>query len=335
MCARAVPDSNQFPASGENLGTYNDRISITGIHARGVHGVLESEHHQPQDFYVDVSLWFDSRVAAATDDLTVTVNYAEVTTKVLNVVSGESVALIERLANRIAMSVLSDERISAVQVTVHKPQAPLPVEFTDVSVQVLRTRRDFQAQTLPTDAALTESPAASRSAVLGLGANLNHPVDTLREVAAALSAEPEFESVEISPLVRSRPVLAPGQVTQPDYYNAVVRVVSRLSAYELLLLARRLEDAHGRERPYRWAPRVLDVDVISVDGIQSRDPVLTLPHPRAAQRAFVLVPWAALDPNATLNGEQVSQLAKRCNPDDILETWQDWMSPDFQAEMPR
>lgn len=306
-----------------------DSITLRGIFARGIHGVLESEHHAPQDFSVDLTLWFDSRRAASSDDVAHTVDYSVVAEKIVAVIEGKRASLIERLATHIALSVLEDSRIAAVQVTLHKPHACMDVQFEDVAISILRTRADFAAHLADFPANLTLRPEQARPAVLALGANLGNPLGTLREVVAALQSAPEFERVEVSPLARTRPVLQPGAAPQPDYYNAVVRVWSRLSAAELLDLAHHLEDTHGRERPYHWAARTLDVDVIDVEGVTSEDSRLVLPHPRAATRAFVLVPWAQLDPHATLEGRSVSKLAAWAqDANGIVNLWTDWLATD-------
>lgn len=308
------------------VGSQLDCISLHGIHALGIHGVLDSEHHNPQDFNVDVSLWFDSREAARSDDLALTVDYSVVAEKVQAVLLGKSVALIERLADAIAMSVLEDERITSVEVTVHKPHAPLQIEFQDVSIQTYRTREDFTAQRTLLAPELTVRPEKPRTAVLALGANLGNPVRTLREVIKVLKSAPELQNVVVSPLARTRPVLEDNQAPQPDYYNAVIQIASRLSAAELLELAHHLEQLHHRERPSHWAPRTLDVDIITVEGVESADPRLTLPHPRAATRAFVLVPWQKLDRDARLGGKAVSELAKIAqDKDGIVNLWPDWL----------
>ncbi|ADI66684.1 2-amino-4-hydroxy-6-hydroxymethyldihydropteridine diphosphokinase [Mobiluncus curtisii] len=310
-----------------------DSITLRGIFARGIHGVLESEHHAPQDFSVDLTLWFDSRRAASSDDVADTVDYSVVAEKIVAVIEGKSAALIERLATHIALSVLEDSRIAAVQVTLHKPHACLNVQFEDVAIRILRTRSDFEAHQADFPVNLTQRPDQIRPAVLALGANLGNPLATLREVVAALQSAPEFERVEVSPLARTRPVLQPGAAPQPDYYNAVVRVWSRLSAVELLKLAHHLEDSHGRERPYHWAARTLDVDVIDVEGVVSADSRLVLPHPRAATRAFVLVPWSQLDPQATLEGRTVAKLAAWAQDvDGIVNLWADWLETNLDTE---
>ena len=110
-----------------------------------------------------------------------------------------------------------------------------------------------------------------------------------------------------------------GGVDQDDYLNAVVVVEDDgTDAYGWLRKARELEDAAGRVRESRWGPRTLDVDVIDVDGIVSTDPELTLPHPRAYERAFVLVPWAEVDPQARLPVVDTAGVRRR---DDLELRW--------------
>lgn len=131
-------------------------------------------------------------------------------------------------------------------------------------------------------------------AVLSIGSNLGDRLAHLRTVVTAL------RPVAVSPVYETAPW---GGVDQGDYLNAVVVVEDDgTDAYGWLRKAHELEDAAGRVRGVRWGPRTLDVDVIDVDGTVSADPELTLPHPRAYERAFVLVPWAELDPVAELPG---------------------------------
>ena len=103
----------------------------------------------------------------------------------------------------------------------------------------------------------------------------------------------------VSAIFETAPVGGP---PQPDFYNAVVIVETALSAVELLELAHRLESAAGRVRVEHWGPRTLDVDVLAYDALRSDDPQLTLPHPRAHERAFVLLPWLDVDPDAYVEG---------------------------------
>ena len=117
-----------------------DRIELRGLRAHGFHGVLPQEREQGQPFVVDVTLWLDARPAASSDDLADTVDYGDLAGRVAAVVTGEPVALLETLATRVAEECLADERVSQVEVTVHKPEAPLEVAFDDVAVTLVRRR---------------------------------------------------------------------------------------------------------------------------------------------------------------------------------------------------
>ena len=115
-----------------------DRIALTGLRVRGHHGVLAQERRDGQDFLVDAVLHLDLRPAGATDDLTRTVHYGELAERLSEVVAGEPVDLLETLAARLAEVCLASGPVERVELTVHKPSAPLPLDFADVSVTVVR-----------------------------------------------------------------------------------------------------------------------------------------------------------------------------------------------------
>jgi len=119
-----------------------DRITLKGLRARGHHGVLPEEREEGQDFLVDVVLELDLRAAARTDDLTETVDYGALASRLVAVVTGEPVNLIETLADRLVSVCLEDRRVVTATVTVHKPHAPIPHEFADVAVRVRRGRAE-------------------------------------------------------------------------------------------------------------------------------------------------------------------------------------------------
>lgn len=124
---------------------HRDVIRLMGISAVGYHGVFEAEKREGQPFSVDVVMHVDAAAPAAADDLSLTVNYAEVAELVAEFIMGESFDLIETLADRIARRLLDTQPLTDhVEVTVHKPQAPLPHEFHDVQVTVVRDRTDLE-----------------------------------------------------------------------------------------------------------------------------------------------------------------------------------------------
>jgi 2-amino-4-hydroxy-6-hydroxymethyldihydropteridine diphosphokinase len=121
----------------------------------------------------------------------------------------------------------------------------------------------------------------------------------LRGAAAAIAAIPGVTVTAVSPVYETVPVGGPAQ---PDYLNAVLLARTTLAPRELLARLHEIEADFDRAREVRWGPRTLDLDIITVEGITSDDPELTLPHPRAHERAFVLAPWHDADPAAELPG---------------------------------
>ena len=117
-----------------------DEITLTGLRVFGRHGVYDEERRVGQDFVVDVTLRLDTRPAAETDDVADTVHYGELAEQIAAIVGGEPVDLLETLAARIAEQVLTAELVDSVRVTVHKPNAPIPLSFTDVAVTIERAR---------------------------------------------------------------------------------------------------------------------------------------------------------------------------------------------------
>jgi 7,8-dihydroneopterin aldolase/epimerase/oxygenase len=126
-----------------------DRIELTGLRVRGHHGVFEHEKRDGQDFVVDITLWIDLAEAAATDDLTKTVHYGELAETAAGIIAGPPRDLIETVSAEIADTVMKDERVHAVEVTLHKPHAPIPLDFADVAVVARRSRRGGKGRILP------------------------------------------------------------------------------------------------------------------------------------------------------------------------------------------
>ena len=205
-------------------------------------------------------------------------------------------------------------------------QSPSPAE--QEQREALPSRRGAHAaQDRREEDASRPAHLRSRRVVLAIGGNLGDVPVTLMHTVEALSYMEGFQIEDVSPIMRTKPVLAPGQAPQPDYWNAVVIGSAIASPDELFAQTSRIERELGRERHERWGARTVDIDIIQIEGLASSDPVLTLPHPRAKERAFVLAPWLLCEPDAILEGVgRVSDLlADTPDREGIIDAVDDWL----------
>ena len=321
-----------------------DQIGVHGIRVKGYHGVLDTEREGGQVFFADVIAHVNSRTAAARDNVAHTVNYSDMADRAAEVLAGSPGApnhLIEAVAEKIARAVLEMGGVECVDVTVHKPHAPLHVEFKDVTVTI---RRDLSDGGLWADKRIGSSagesddplstggtpvrdqmdvrPAQPAGALIALGGNLDDVEPTFRAALTELHRVSGIEVQSVSPLVRTAPE---GGVDQPDYLNAVVRVETTLAPRELLAACHGIEMLHGRDRSVPGSARTLDLDLISFDGVSGETSDLTLPHPRAHVRNFVLLPWSHMEPDAVLEPHgSVTDLARRAGLDGVQMVSTQW-----------
>lgn len=307
-----------------------DSIKLTGVTALGTHGVLDFEHSEPQPFVVDAVMYLDLSDASRSDDLADTVSYAQIADRIVSVIKGEHCDLIERLAQRIADSILLSWRVKKTIVTVHKPQAPIDADFGDVSVTIERLQTGYDDDDkVPTEASLYAAKLHKDStvnkeradhadepkihtAVIGLGGNIGDVPQTLRAAIVAMDAIPGNQITGISALYTTKPWGVAAQDV-PDFTNAVVELTTVMDPQQLLNALMMIEAAHGRTREVHWDSRPLDLDIIDYDGVENNDPDITLPHPRAWQRAFVLKPWLDINPGAVLAGPHGADVAQLVN----------------------
>lgn len=312
-----------------------DTIRLTGVQAMGTHGVLDYEHQRAQPFIVDATMAIDLARAGRSDDLRDTVDYGKAARLIVSVIEGGHVDLIERLAARIANVILTElTPVQSVVITVHKPKAPITVPFADVSVTIERSRCSLSPRNLEGNRAsgtITDpvmAPNTVHHAVIALGGNQGDVAATLRAAVADIDALDGTQVTGVSPLYRTAAWGMPDGTA--DFLNAVLELDTTLDAGRLLDELQRIEVAHGRTREQHWSSRTLDLDIIDIDGTVSDNPGLTLPHPRAWQRAFVLAPWLALDPQAELAGKHggaVSRLLQSAGDrGDVHLVGENWMT---------
>ncbi|MEU0780682.1 2-amino-4-hydroxy-6-hydroxymethyldihydropteridine diphosphokinase [Streptomyces sp. NPDC006173] len=156
-----------------------------------------------------------------------------------------------------------------------------------------------------------------RRAVISLGSNLGNRLETLQGAIDALEDTPGVRVKAVSPVYETEPWGVEPD-SQPSYFNAVVVLRTTLPPSSLLERAHAVEEAFHRVRDEHWGPRTIDVDIVAYADLVSDDPVLTLPHPRAHERAFVLAPWHDVDPEAQLPGRgAVAQLLSTVTRDGV------------------
>ncbi|HEY2644303.1 MAG TPA: 2-amino-4-hydroxy-6-hydroxymethyldihydropteridine diphosphokinase [Galbitalea sp.] len=145
--------------------------------------------------------------------------------------------------------------------------------------------------------------AAGVKAVLSLGSNLGPREQTIRDAIDEIAALVHVSVDAVSGLVET-PALKPDGIDEsaPAYLNAVAQITTTLSPEQLLVQLNGIEAAHGRVRETPWGDRTLDIDIVTMDGLTMATDILILPHPRAHERSFVLVPWLEIDPDAALPG---------------------------------
>ena len=247
-------------------------IAVRGLRVEACHGVLELEKTTPQPFVFDLWMTLTHSRACQSDRLEDTVNYAAVAQTVTQLTRTHCFDLIERLAMAAAEEILARfPLVSTVKVRVGKPNAPMDGEFDTVQVTVELTR--------------------PKKVYLSLGSNLGDRREHLRQGVNALASLPQTRLTACSSLYETQPLEADGGA----YLNLCIRLETRLSPEELLAHTQRIEAQCGRTRAYFHAPRTLDVDLILFEGETRQSALLTLPHPRAFERRFVLEPLRELD----------------------------------------
>jgi 2-amino-4-hydroxy-6-hydroxymethyldihydropteridine diphosphokinase len=152
------------------------------------------------------------------------------------------------------------------------------------------------------EAFLGEGGVSLHTAVLAIGGNLGDRLANLQAAVDSLADTPSLTITWLSPVYETAPLLEPGAEAQDDYLNAVLGVTTQLPPDVLLIRTQAIEEALGRTREVHWGARTIDIDIVQVDDLVSTKPELTLPHPRAAQRAFVLAPWHDVRPADVLIG---------------------------------
>lgn len=256
-----------------------DQIHITALRAVTIVGALPHERQIPQPLQIDLILDIDLSDAGVSDDLGDTVHYGEVADRVVAAVQENRDVLLERLAARVVGVVLDFERVQRVDVLLTKLRPPIAVDAATTAVRLSRTRSVEAA-----------AVRRSHSAWIALGSNLGDRNGFLRAGVLGLG-----NVMAMSQVYETDPIGGPED--QGAYLNMVVEIATTLDPFGLLRQCQRIEAESMRERVVRWGPRTLDIDIVMYDDIVVHSDDLTVPHPRYAERRFVLTPLAEIAPD--------------------------------------
>ena len=250
-----------------------DRIYIDDLKIFAHHGVFSSENIKGQNFYVNVTLFLDTEKAGTEDDLSLTVNYAEIRALIEKTMTENTYKLIETAAHAAAAAILrSSSLISEVEIEIRKPEAPIDAQVRSVSVKIGRSRH---------------------TAVIALGSNIGDSRELINSAVEKIKSSPFFWDIHVSDMMITKPY---GYTDQPDFLNGVLVCSTMLSPIGLLDLMQSIENSAGRTREIHWGPRTLDLDLIFYDDEIISCERLTVPHPDMHNRRFVLEPAAQLVP---------------------------------------
>lgn len=264
-----------------------DHIVIRGLTFKGFHGVYAEEKEKGQTFTVNADLYTDISAPGHSDNLCDAVNYAEVCSVIEEIVTGESRNLIEKVCEDIAETVLIKyPSVERAVIEVQKPEAPIKMEFSSVSVVADRCWHDVY---------------------VALGSNIGDSKELIKDAVAKIGRDVLVKDLRESELITTAPY---GVTDQPDFLNGAVYF---RTLYSPLLLLKRLweiEKEAGRERLIHWGPRTLDLDIIMYDDLVMNTKELTIPHADMHNREFVLKPVCELNPGLMhpILGKSVSEI---------------------------
>ncbi len=251
-----------------------DSILIRGLEVSAKHGVHQFEKTYPQKFIFDADIKLDFSEAAEKDDLSLTVSYSEICSFINEFTLSNTFNLIETLAYGCAQGVLDKfTSVKEISLTVYKPEAPVKQKFSTVGVGVSLSRQ---------------------TAFLSLGSSLGDKKATLDGAVNSLSSTRGIKVKKVSSYIETEPV---GGVAENKFLNCAVEIETYLSPRRLLKAVNKIEAEFLRVRDKRWGDRTLDIDIIFYGDEIIYEDDLVIPHPRYAEREFVLQPLFEIAPD--------------------------------------
>ena len=251
-----------------------DQIRIEELEVYAHHGVYPEENEKGQHFYVNATLYANTRPAGMADDLRLSTNYGEVCQVITEFMQQHTFQLIETVVEWTAYEVLQQfPLVQGLDLEIRKPEAPIPLPFGSVSVAIHREWHE---------------------AYIAVGSNMGDSRGHIAKALGQLEKHKDIQVTKVSGLLETLPY---GGVEQENFVNGMFEIRTLLTPEELLRELHKIEASEGRERKIHWGPRTLDLDIIFYDDLIYSSEDLVIPHVDMENRYFVLKPLSELAPN--------------------------------------
>lgn len=251
-----------------------DQIRIEELEVYAHHGVYPEENEKGQHFYVNATLYTNTRPAGMADDLRLSTNYGEVCQFITEFMQQHTFQLIETVVEWTAYEVLQHfPLVQGLDLEIRKPEAPIPLPFGSVSVAIHREWHE---------------------AYIAVGSNMGDSRGHIAKALGQLEKHKDIQVTKVSGLLETLPY---GGVEQENFVNGMFEIRTLLTPEELLRELHKIEASEGRERKIHWGPRTLDLDIIFYDDLVYASEDLVIPHVDMENRYFVLKPLSELAPN--------------------------------------
>ena len=251
-----------------------DQIRIEELEVYAHHGVYPEENEKGQHFYVNATLYTNTRPAGIADDLRLSTNYGEVCQFITEFMQQHTFQLIETVVEWTAYEVLQHfPLVQGLDLEIRKPEAPIPLPFGSVSVAIHREWHE---------------------AYIAVGSNMRDSREHIAKALGQLEKHKDIQVTKVSGLLETLPY---GGVEQDNFVNGMFEIRTLLTPEELLRELHKIEASEGRERKIHWGPRTLDLDIIFYDDLIYSSEDLVIPHVDMENRYFVLKPLSELAPN--------------------------------------
>lgn len=251
-----------------------DKIKIKDLEIYAHHGVLPEENVLGQKFLVSATLWMNLKQAGTTDDLTQSVNYAQVSHCMKQYMENNTFQLIEAVAEGLAKEILLGfHLVKKIKIKIKKPWAPVLLPLDTVSIEIKRKWHKVY---------------------LGIGSNLGEKETNLKHAIQLLKERKDIKIEKISSFIITRPF---GEVEQDNFLNGAIAMETLLQPEELLEVIGEIETKLKRVRTVHWGPRTIDLDILLFDNKSINLEHLVIPHKEMTKRGFVLEPLAEIAPH--------------------------------------